>query len=90
MPPARPNAVALWLGFAFLPPRPARPPPPPSKQSTQNDKHHSPSTPDLQSPDKKPNVNLPAGWICTWSKSQRRWYFFNTKNNKSVWQWPPP
>jgi len=73
-----------------LPPRPARPPPPPSKQSTQNDKHHSPSTPDLQSPDKKPNVNLPAGWICTWSKSQRRWYFFNTKNNKSVWQWPPP
>ena len=45
---------------------------------------------DLQSPDVKPNVNLPPGWMCVWSKSQRRWYFFNTKNNKSVWQWPPP
>jgi hypothetical protein len=44
----------------------------------------------LQTPDTKPNVNLPPGWICTWSKSQKRWYFFNTKNNKSVWQWPPP
>mmetsp|Transcript_31243 Transcript_31243/g.75194 ORF Transcript_31243/g.75194 Transcript_31243/m.75194 type:complete len:1234 (+) Transcript_31243:200-3901(+) len=45
---------------------------------------------DLQSPEKKPNVNLPPGWMCVWSKSQKRWYFFDTKTNKSVWQWPPP
>ena len=45
---------------------------------------------DLQTPDVKPNVNLPPGWMCVWSKSQKRWYFFNTQNNKSVWQWPPP
>ena len=47
-------------------------------------------SPDLQTADVKPNVNLPPGWMCVWSKSQKRWYFFNTKNNKSVWQWPPP
>jgi hypothetical protein len=35
-------------------------------------------------------VDLPAGWMCVWSKSQQRWYFFDTKTNKSVWQWPPP
>lgn len=45
---------------------------------------------DLQRPDVKPEVDLPAGWMCVWSKSQKRWYFFNTKNNQSVWQWPPP
>jgi hypothetical protein len=45
---------------------------------------------DLQSPDKKPQVDLPAGWMCVWSKSQQRWYFFDTRTNKSVWQWPPP
>jgi hypothetical protein len=28
--------------------------------------------------------------MCVWSKSQKRWYFFDTKTNKSVWQWPPP
>jgi hypothetical protein len=53
-----------------------QPPPPPSM--------------DLESPDKKPIVNLPPGWMCVWSKSQKRWYFFDTKSNKSVWQWPPP
>lgn len=45
---------------------------------------------DLQSPDKKPQVNLPPGWMCVWSKSQKRWYFFDTKSNNSVWEWPPP
>lgn len=45
---------------------------------------------DLQSPEKKPDVELPAGWMCVWSKSQKRWYFFDTKTNRSVWQWPPP
>jgi integrator complex subunit 6 len=44
---------------------------------------------DLQSPDSKPEVDLPPGWMCVWSKSQKRWYFFDTKTNKSVWQWPP-
>lgn len=44
---------------------------------------------DLQSPDSKPNVDLPEGWICVWSKSQTRWYFFDTRTNKSVWKWPP-
>lgn len=45
---------------------------------------------ELQNPDKKPIVDLPSGWMCVWSKSQRRWYFFDTKTNKSVWEWPPP
>lgn len=65
------------------PPAPAQPakkaqqpPPPPSAAG--------------QSPDKKPKVNLPPGWMSVWSKSQKRWYFFDTKTNKSVWQWPPP
>ena len=44
---------------------------------------------DLESPDIKPAVDLPTGWICVWSKSQKRWYFFDTKTNKSVWTWPP-
>lgn len=44
---------------------------------------------DPQSPDQKPQVDLPPGWMCVWSRSQRRWYFFDTKTNKSVWKWPP-
>ena len=50
---------------------------------------NTPSEQDLQSPEKKPDVDLPAGWMCVWSKSQKRWYFFDTKSNKSVWKWPP-
>ena len=50
----------------------------------------SPTAVELQRPDVKPSVDLPPGWMCVWSKSQKRWYFFNTKNNQSVWQWPPP
>jgi hypothetical protein len=37
----------------------------------------------------KPNVELLQGWICVWSKSKQRWYFFDTKTNHSVWNWPP-
>jgi WW domain len=37
----------------------------------------------------RPDVALPTGWMCVWSKSQKRWYFFDTKTNKSVWNWPP-
>ncbi len=44
----------------------------------------------LQTPDEKPKVDLPPGWMCVWSKSQKRWYFFDTRTNKSVWEWPPP
>ena len=44
----------------------------------------------LQNGDEKPKVDLPVGWMSVWSKSQKRWYFFNTKTNQSVWQWPPP
>lgn len=44
---------------------------------------------DLECADVKPKVELPPGWICVWSKSQKRWYFFDTKTNKSVWKWPP-
>lgn len=44
---------------------------------------------DLENPDVKPMVDLAAGWISVWSKSKRRWYFFDKKTNKSVWNWPP-
>jgi hypothetical protein len=37
----------------------------------------------------KPCVELPSGWMCVWSKSQKRWYFFDMKTIKSVWKWPP-
>ena len=37
----------------------------------------------------KPNVELLPGWICVWSKSKQRWYFFDTKTNNSLWNWPP-
>jgi len=80
----------------------APPPPPPSaKRKSLVPKHqqHKPQqqkqqpTPrpaDVQSPNSKPKVDLPPGWMCVWSKSQKRWYFFDSKTNKSVWQWPPP
>ena len=58
----------------------------PGKVTGQTEKKAS----DVQSPDSKPKVDLPPGWMCVWSKSQKRWYFFDTKTNKSVWQWPPP
>ncbi|KAL3930710.1 MAG: hypothetical protein SGBAC_011645 [Bacillariaceae sp.] len=68
-------------------------PPPNQAQQPQGQKKVSlPPKPaiDYQNPEQKPNVNLPPGWMCVWSKSQKRWYFFDTKTNKSVWQWPPP
>ncbi|KAL7543458.1 hypothetical protein ACHAXR_012739 [Thalassiosira sp. AJA248-18] len=42
-------------------------------------------TTQLQNPGVKPKIALAPGWICVWSKSQKRWYFFNTNTNKSVW-----
>ena len=74
------------------PPTKAPAPPPPIKPVHQIKRPSlvQEASLDLQTPDVKPNVNLPFGWMCVWSKSQKRWYFFNTTNNKSVWQWPPP
>ena len=90
-PPPRPNQGPTT---SQKPPPPTKVPvpPPPSKQVNHSKRQPSISeaSVDLISPDVKPHVNLPPGWICVWSKSQKRWYFFNTKNNKSVWQWPPP
>lgn len=66
-------------------------PPPQNKGNPpQNKQPPPPQAIDMQSADRKPNVDLPAGWMTVWSKSQKRWYFFCTKTNKSVWQWPPP
>jgi hypothetical protein len=60
--------------------------------SSSSKDHNKPSSAqtDLQNPDDKPKVDLPSGWMCVWSKSQNRWYFFDTKTNRSVWEWPPP
>ncbi|KAL3782882.1 hypothetical protein HJC23_006934 [Cyclotella cryptica] len=57
----------------------------PSKQLS-----FTPAPLQLQDPNQKPNVDLPPQWMCVWSKSQKRWYFFDTRTNKSVWEWPPP
>ena len=45
---------------------------------------------EVQSKDNKPTVDLPPEWLVSWSNSQQRWYYFNRKTNKSVWEWPPP
>jgi hypothetical protein len=44
---------------------------------------------ELENPDVRPAVELPTGWMSVWSKSKKRWYFFDQKTNKSVWNWPP-
>ena len=70
-----------------------RPPPPKPKVSLAKTEQQFPSfglATAVQSPDNKPEVDLPVGWICAWSKSQKRWYFFDQRTNTSVWQWPPP
>ena len=81
-PGQRPNA----------PPKPVgqKPAPPMQPQRKKPSIQQPPPAIDMQSPEKKPKVELPPGWMCVWSKSQKRWYFFDTKSNKSVWEWPPP
>jgi hypothetical protein len=60
----------------------------PSKPKSTTLSHPPPSTSlDLESPYSRPNVELPSGWMCVWSKSQKRWYFFDTKSNRSVWKY---
>mmetsp|Transcript_10995 Transcript_10995/g.31870 ORF Transcript_10995/g.31870 Transcript_10995/m.31870 type:complete len:1231 (+) Transcript_10995:250-3942(+) len=87
-PPPPPNQATSG---SPKPPPPTKAPPPPAKPVHQARRPSmiQEGSLDLQTPDVKPKVNLPPGWMCVWSKSQKRWYFFNTKNNKSVWQWPP-
>lgn len=77
----------------------ATPKPPPPKRSNSKDEslqssitsiaqvsqQSHPHSIDLHNPHEKPEMTLPEGWICVWSKSQKRWYFFDTKTNKSVW-----
>jgi outer membrane biosynthesis protein TonB len=77
-------------------------PPPPQKSPKSNsvvdtisrEKQQSPTvsqkSKDSQNPSDKPKINLPPGWISVWSKSQQRWYYFDQRTNKSVWEWPPP
>ncbi len=53
------------------------------KQKEQQQQQDVPTQ--LHNPDAKPTIKLPDGWECFWSKSQQRWYFFDIKTNKSVW-----
>lgn len=84
-PPKAPQLQPSTQESSATPPPPVAPPlskkapPPPPSVGVE-----------MQSADKKPNVDLPSGWMTVWSKSQKRWYFFCTKSNKSVWEWPPP
>lgn len=52
--------------------------------TTQQQQEENLST-DLENPEMKPRDKLPEGWACIWSKSQKRWYFFHNRTNKSVW-----
>ena len=52
--------------------------------TTQQQQEENLST-DLENPEMEPRDKLPEGWACIWSKSQRRWYFFHNRTNKSVW-----
>ena len=56
----------------------------PSASHTDSQKQQD-ITEQLHNPDAKPTIKLPEGWVCVWSKSQKRWYFFDTRANKSVW-----
>lgn len=95
VPPPPPSAQNLTSPK----PPPSQKPPPPKRmkiseeipQSTNNPATQSAETvssvnnTDLQNPNEKPKISLPEGWVCVWSKSQKRWYFFDTRTNKSVW-----
>jgi len=55
------------------------------QQQQQPEQHQQDIATQLQNPGVKPKIKLLEGWIFCWSKSQKRWYFFDTKTNKSVW-----
>lgn len=99
--PLPPRAASTEVNPNQKPPsaHSARKPPPPTQpgptrqRNTENPAHAiaaAVAPVDLQNANQKPNIKLPPGWMSVWSKSQKRWYFFNTTNNKSVWEWPPP
>jgi len=56
-----------------------------SSTQASSPQQHKDITEQLQNQSVKPSIKLPEGWICVWSKSQKRWYFFDTSTNKSVW-----
>lgn len=89
-PPAVPPPQQLKPAQPSLKKKP--PPPPKAVQITQTKPRtqQPPPPSDAQSPNIKPKENLLPGWISVWSKSQKRWYFFDQNTNKSVWEWPPP
>jgi len=94
-PPKPPNKqhVNIPSGKQHRPPAPA--PKAKTSQPIMQNKQHiqhrpPPPAPSSQNPNAKPNIKLPDGWICVWSKSQKKWYYFDKKTNKSVWEWPPP
>jgi len=96
-PQKRPSKTAGGNKIVPPPPPPGQTqkPPPPKRmnsreETTQNTTTESvqsseASSTDLQNPNEKPKITLPEFWICVWSKSQKRWYFFDTRTNKSVW-----
>jgi hypothetical protein len=44
----------------------------------------------MQDPNNKPDIKLPPEWMLVWSKSKKRWYYFDRQTQASVWEWPPP
>ena len=95
-PPPRPDSEKLPpdgkmnAGQGTEPPRPDLEKQPLDGKMVVTGSATEPPTVNLQDPSVKPAINLPQRWMCVWSKSQKRWYFFDTKTNKSVWEWPPP
>ena len=98
-PPKRQNSNQATQAQKQTPHKPGIPtkPAPPKRQDSAGatsapvtNAHPTPQQQDinaqLQNPNAKPNIKIPEGWICVWSKSQKRWYFFDTKTNKSVWE----
>ena len=77
--PQTADQVSRGIGWQSLPPNTS------SGHSKQPQQQQQDLTMQLQNPGEKPKIKLPEGWICSWSKSQKRWYFFDTRTNKSVW-----
>jgi hypothetical protein len=74
----------------------ARPPPPSSELKSIGLVPHKDIKPkadlgyEVEDPNVKPKVDLPDGWISVYSNSKQKWYYFDKKTNKSIWEWPPP
>lgn len=59
-------------------------------QSTETESHLmlEVSPPNMQDPNNKPDIKLPPDWMLVWSKSKKRWYYFDKRTQESVWEWP--